>query len=57
MTDYVEINGETITIQRISDNSDVEISPYDENEKRVINGKVVNVTYHAIDWAKCFRNA
>lgn len=43
--------------QRISDNSDVEISPYDENEKRVIGGKVVNVTYHAIDWAKCFRNA
>lgn len=43
--------------QRISDNSDVEISPYDENEKRVIDGKVVNVTYHAIDWAKCFRNA
>lgn len=32
-------------------NSDITISPYDEQEKRVINGKVENVTYHATNWA------
>ncbi len=35
-------------------NTDVTISPYDENEKRVIGGKIVNVTWHTIDWARCF---
>lgn len=30
------------------------ISPYEENEKRVIGGKIVNVTYHKIDWKKNF---
>lgn len=33
---------------------DIEPSPYDESEKRVIGGKVVNVTYHTIDWKKNF---
>ncbi|MCH5165634.1 MAG: hypothetical protein J1G01_04465 [Clostridiales bacterium] len=32
-------------------NSEITISPYDEQEKRVIGGRVKNVTYHAIDWA------
>ena len=32
-------------------NTDITISPYDEQEKRVINGKVENVTYHATNWA------
>ena len=32
-------------------NSDITISSYDELEKRVINGKVENVTYHATNWA------
>ena len=36
-------------------NTEVDISPYEENEKRVIGGKIVNVTYHTIDWAKNFR--
>lgn len=30
------------------------ISPYEENEKRVISGKIVNVTYEEIDWKKNF---
>lgn len=33
---------------------DIELSPYDENEKRVIDGKIVNVTWHTIDWKKNF---
>lgn len=32
------------------------ISPYEELDKRYIDGKVVNVTYHAIDWWKCFHS-
>lgn len=33
---------------------DIELSPYEEYEKRVIGGKIVNVTYHAIDWRAVF---
>lgn len=35
----------------------VELSVYDTFEKRVINGKIVNVTYHNIEWQKCFQAA
>lgn len=35
-------------------NSEVIISPYEEWEKRVINGKVENVVYHATDWFTVF---
>lgn len=35
-------------------NTDISISPYEENEKRVIGGKIVNVTYRKIDWKKNF---
>ena len=29
-------------------------SPFPENERHVINGKIVDVTYHLPDWFKCF---
>lgn len=35
-------------------NEGLNTSPYEENEKRVISGKIVNVIYHKIDWAKNF---
>ena len=35
----------------------VELSVYDTFEKRVLNGKIVNVTYHNIEWQKCFQAA
>ncbi len=45
-------------LKRVPDNErlgiDIELSPYDENEKRVIGGKIVNVTWHTIDWKKNF---
>lgn len=33
----------------------IDISPFEENEKRVIGDEIVNVTYHKIDWALCFK--
>lgn len=35
-------------------NKGLSISPYEENEKRVIGGKIVNITYRKIDWKKNF---
>lgn len=32
----------------------VSVVPYETNEKRVVNDKIVSVEYHRIDWAKCF---
>ncbi len=32
----------------------VTVAPYEMNEKRVVNGEIVSVEYHRIDWAKCF---
>ena len=37
--------------------SGVTVSPYMEAEKRVVKGKVVYVTYNAIDWKKNFAGA
>lgn len=34
--------------------SGITISPYIENEQRVIDGKIVYVTYNAVDWRKNF---
>lgn len=33
----------------------VKISPFDTGDKRYVNDNIVNVTYHATDWIKCFR--
>lgn len=35
-------------------NEYLSISPYEENEKRVIGSKIVNITYRKIDWKKNF---
>ena len=40
---------------RFCNNGEVFYSPYEENEKRVINGKIVDVTYRQIDWKKNFK--
>ncbi|MDE6294112.1 MAG: hypothetical protein K2L88_05785 [Clostridiales bacterium] len=40
--------------QRLS--SELTLSPFEELDKRYINGRIVNVTYHLTDWWKCFRS-
>lgn len=34
---------------------DIEITPYETDNKRIIDGKVVSVTYHNTDWTACFK--
>lgn len=34
--------------------NEVNVSPYEEWEKRIINGNIENVTYHPIDWDMVF---
>lgn len=33
---------------------ELERSPYSENERHVVNGEIIDVTYHEINWWKCF---
>lgn len=44
--------GERMSTKTLS--SELERSPYPENERHVVNGEIVDVTYHEINWWKCF---
>lgn len=33
---------------------DIEITPYETDDKRVIDGKVESITYHNTNWLLCF---
>lgn len=39
----------------IQSRSELEVSEYETDIKRVINSEIVSFTYHNIEWLKCFK--